>query len=191
MKKIFSSGMLMLCILILIWVVLFKLSFQIPTKFHSYHRSLNLVPFAAPSIVDGKINYGEMVFNCIFFIPLGLLLSVNFKNARFLSKLVFILVFSFTLELIQYIFAIGATDITDIITNTVGGFLGLMLYNLSSNYINTEKLDRVIISSGIFLFVIFISIYGRNYFRRLSRQKLQTTLLKEKSEKNKNGLQLL
>ena len=172
MKKIFSKGMLTLYLLIIIWLVLFKFSFHISSKLNVHHRSLNLIPFAAPSIIDGKINYGEMVYNCIFFIPLGLLLSVNFKNAGFLSKLVFIMVFSVTLELIQYIFAIGATDITDVITNTIGGFLGLILYSVSSNYINAEKLDRVIIFSGIFLFVIFVTMYGSHFLRRPSRQKL-------------------
>lgn len=53
------------------------------------------------------------------------------KKAGFLPKFAFILVFSLTAEFIQFIFAIGATDITDLITNTAGGFLGLKLYGLT------------------------------------------------------------
>jgi glycopeptide antibiotics resistance protein len=166
MNKILSRGLLALYLVILIWSVLFKFSFHISSRFNYQHRSLNLIPFAAPSIVNGEINYGEMVDNCLFFIPFGLLLSVNFKKVGFLPKLAFILVFSVTAELIQYIFAIGATDITDVITNTVGGFLGLILYAISNKYINSEKLDRVIISAGIILFVLFISIYGSHFVRR-------------------------
>ncbi|MDP4108311.1 MAG: VanZ family protein, partial [Bacillota bacterium] len=66
------------------------------------------------------------------------------------------LVLSLTFEFIQFIFAIGATDITDVITNTVGGFLGLKLYSLSNKYITNKKLDRVIIFVGILLLVLLL-----------------------------------
>ena len=152
MRKIVYRGLLALYLLTLIWLVLFKFSFNISSVLDYQHRSLNLIPFAAPKIVNGRINFGEIIYNCLFFIPFGLLLNVNFKKVRFLPKLAFILVFSFTAELIQYIFAIGATDITDLITNTFGGFLGLKLYDLSNKYIKNEKLDSVIISIGTRVF---------------------------------------
>lgn len=158
MGKILSWGLLALYLVMLIWLVLFKLTFHISSVLHYQHRSLNLVPFAAPSRVNGQINFGEMIFNCIFFIPFGLLLNVNFKKVEFLPKFASILIFSFTVELIQFIFAIGATDITDLITNTLGGLLGLKLYDLSNKYINTKKLDILIISTGTLLLVLFISM---------------------------------
>ena len=163
MSRTLSRGLLALYLMILLWIVLFKLKFNISYVFDHPHRSLNLIPFAAPSIVHGAINYGEMIMNCLFFIPFGLLLNVNFKQVRFLPKLVFILCFSLTVEIIQYIFAIGASDITDVITNTFGGFLGLILYDLSKRYIKQEILDRMINSTGIILFVVFISIHVRHY----------------------------
>jgi len=167
MGKILYRGLLALYLAIIIWLVLFKLKFNISSVLNYHHRSLNLIPFAAPSIVNGRINFGEMIYNCIFFIPFGLLLNVNFKKIGFLPKLVFVMVFSLTAELIQFIFAIGATDITDVITNTVGGFLGLKLYNLSNKYINSEKLDKFIISVGILLLVLFISMHVSHFVRRL------------------------
>jgi glycopeptide antibiotics resistance protein len=166
MRKILSRGLLSIYLVILIWLVLLKLKFNITPVLNYHHRSLNLIPFAAPSIVNGAINYGEMIMNCIFFIPFGLLLNVNFKKTGFLPKLIFILAISLTAELIQYIFAIGATDITDIILNTFGGFLGLILYDVSNKYINNEKLDSVIISIGILLFVLFISMHVSHFVLR-------------------------
>jgi glycopeptide antibiotics resistance protein len=166
MGRILSRGLLAVYIVILIWLVIFKFSFHISKILHYHHRSLNLIPFAAPSIVNGRIDYGEMVYNCVFFIPLGLLLNVNFKKAGFLPKLAFIMVFSVSAELIQYIFAIGATDITDVITNTLGGFLGLKLYDLGNKCVKGEKLDRIIIYVGIFFFVLFISIHVSHFVRR-------------------------
>jgi len=155
MGKILSRGLLALYLVILIWLVLFKLQYNIlSVLFNYHHRSLNLIPFAAPSIVNGS--FREMIDNVIIFIPFGLLLNVNFKKVEFLPKFAFILVLSLTFELIQFIFAIGATDITDVITNTVGGFLGLKLYGLSNKYLNNKKLDRVIIFVGILLLVLLL-----------------------------------
>jgi glycopeptide antibiotics resistance protein len=170
MRKILSGGLLVLYLVTLTWLVLFKLTFNISRILNHHHRSLNLVPFAAPSIVNGRIDFGEMILNCVFFIPFGLLLNVNFKKTGFFPKLACILVFSVSAELIQYMFAIGATDITDVITNTVGGFIGLILYDLSNKYINTEKLDRIIISAGALLFVLAISIQSGHFFLRHHQQ---------------------
>jgi len=168
MRNILSRGLLILYVAILIWLVLFKLKFNISSVLQYHHRSLNLIPFAAPSIVHGAVNYGEMIMNCVFFIPFGLLLNVNFKITGFLPKLVMIMCFSLTAELIQYIFAIGATDITDVMTNTFGGFLGLTIYNVSSKYIHREKLDRLIISAGFLLMVLFLSWHASHYLLRRS-----------------------
>jgi glycopeptide antibiotics resistance protein len=165
--KFLSKGLLASYLLMLTWLVLFKLSFHISSILEYHHRSLNLVPFAAPSMINGRINYSEMILNCVFFIPFGLLLNLNFKNTGFLSKLLFVIAFSLTAEILQYIFAIGASDITDVITNTLGGFLGLVLYNLCNKFISTEKLDKIIISAGIILLVLFLSVHFSHFlFRR-------------------------
>ncbi|HBI3801064.1 TPA: VanZ family protein, partial [Enterococcus faecium] len=125
----------------------------LPNRVHEIiltSRSLNLTPFTATG------NFREMIDNVIIFIPFGLLLNVNFKEIGFLPKFAFVLVLSLTFEIIQFIFAIGATDITDVITNTVGGFLGLKLYGLSNKHMNQKKLDRVIIFVGILLLVLLL-----------------------------------
>jgi glycopeptide antibiotics resistance protein len=161
MEKRLSRGMLALYLVMLIWLVPFKLTFNISAIFDHHRRNLNLIPFAS--------NFGEMILNCIFFIPFGLLLSVNFKKAGFITKLAFITLFSLMAELIQYIFAIGAADITDLITNTFGGFLGLTVYGLGNKYISHKRLDRVIISIGAFLFVFFIAMHVSHFIRGSSR----------------------
>ena len=162
MEKRVSKGLLVVYLMILIWFVLFKLRLSIPSLLAGSNRTLNLIPFAAPAIKDGRINYGEMIMNCVIFIPFGLLLSSSFKNVRFLSKLGLIFAFSFLMELLQYIFGIGATDITDLITNTLGGFIGLQLYDLSNKFISSKNLDRAIIIIGILL--LLASLFLRFFF---------------------------
>lgn len=173
MKKILSGGIFALYLIMLLWLVLFKLRVNISSVFNYPHRSLNLIPFAAPAKVNGEISFGEIIYNFLFFIPFGLLLSVNFKKPRFLTKLVFIMVFSVSVELVQYIFAIGATDITDVITNTLGGLIGLALYALCSKYINNEKLDRVINVIGAVLFVLFMVARSRITLRKPGQNERQ------------------
>ncbi|WP_031526528.1 VanZ family protein [Dyadobacter crusticola] len=158
MEKTVSRGLLAIYLVALIWLVLFKLTFSIPYLLDGANRTLNLIPFGAPAIKNGRINYGEMIMNCVMFIPFGLLLSASFKKARFWPKLAIILAFSFVVELLQYLFAIGATDITDIITNTLGGFIGLQLYDLSNKYISSRNLDCTIIVLGILLLLFFLFV---------------------------------
>lgn len=151
--KSLSKALLALYLLVLLWLVLFKFSFNFSLILNNQTRSINLIPFA---FVNERGNLREIIYNCAVFIPFGLLLSVNCKRANFLRKLAFVLVFSLTAEIAQFVFAIGITDITDLITNTFGGFLGLILYHLSNKYIKNEKLDRFIVLVGIALLVFFL-----------------------------------
>jgi glycopeptide antibiotics resistance protein len=150
MEKIISRGLLAFYLVILTWLVLFKLQYNILSVFHYQYTSFNLIPFAA----SGSIR--EMIDNILIFIPLGLLLEVNFKKGGFSPKLFLVLALSITFEFIQLIFAIGATDITDVITNTVGGLLGLKLYGVCNRLISSKKLDWVILLVGIFLLVLLV-----------------------------------
>ncbi len=151
--KSLSKALFASYLFILLWLVLFKFSFNLSLLLDAHTRSINLIPFA---FVNGRGNLREILYNCAAFIPLGLLLSVNFKRAAFWRKLAFVSVFSLTAEIAQYVLAIGATDITDLITNTIGGFLGLILYDLCKKYIHNEKLDRFIVVAGTILLILFI-----------------------------------
>jgi glycopeptide antibiotics resistance protein len=156
MRKILSVALFVSYLAILIWLVLFKFSFNISAVLDRHHRSLNLIPFAAPSLINGAINYREMIFNCLFFVPFGLLLCINFKKIGLLPKIAFIKFFSLAAELIQYIFAIGATDITDVITNTFGGLIGLGVFSLCNKFISHEKLEKILISVGVLMLVLIL-----------------------------------
>ncbi|AUM97722.1 VanZ family protein [Clostridium botulinum] len=62
------------------------------------------------------------------FIPLGILVPTLFKNIS-KKKVIFICFgVSLSFETIQYIFGLGASDIDDLILNTLGGIIGTLLY---------------------------------------------------------------
>lgn len=109
----------------LIWVIIFKLEFSI--KELPQIRNINLIPFNQPAIVNGKADISEIVLNVLAFIPYGLFIHILMDEKSILKKLLIIFATSFIFELIQYIFAIGASDITDIISNTSGGIIGVVV----------------------------------------------------------------
>ena len=154
--KLLSRTLLALYLLILLWLVLFKFSVDLSSVLAYQTRSLNLIPFATVS----RDNLRETIYNFFVFVPLGLLLSVNLKRTTFWRMLAFVFVFSLAVETIQFVFAIGVTDITDVITNTSGGLLGLALYALSSRYVDNKKLDRSIVVAGTVLLILLVVLLG-------------------------------
>lgn len=123
---------------LLLWLVLFKTSTDIISVITTYQaRSINLVPFTG--------HLSEMLENFIIFIPFGLLLGAALKKSAFWKKSAYVLLLSVAIETIQFVLAIGVSDITDVITNTLGGLLGLAVYKTSTKGDDTEKTDRMII----------------------------------------------
>lgn len=166
-----SKTFLGLYLLILLWLVLFKFSLNL-ASISNYQTGLNLVPFAGAL----QNNPGEMIFNFVVFIPFGLLLSVNLKRAAFWRKFAFVFVFSLIVEIIQFVFAIGATDITDVITNSSGGLLGLLLYGVGSKYAHHRKLDRYIVVAGTMLLISVIGILFSGQVRFQAAPAAKATL---------------
>jgi glycopeptide antibiotics resistance protein len=72
-----------------------------------------------------------------------------------------IFAFSFAVELIQYAIAIGVADITDLIMNTLGGFIGLAAYAAARGGTNNKRLDRGILLVGalILLTILYLRIF--------------------------------
>lgn len=140
---------------ILLWLVLFKFSYEPFAVIQNLQtRSLNLIPFA-------RTRNSEMISNLVAFIPFGVMLGVNFKSVVFRYKLAVIFAFSLAAEIIQFAFAIGVADITDVIMNTLGGFLGLAVYSVIRKYTNDRYLDGFILIAGtlILLTILYLRIF--------------------------------
>lgn len=136
--KAFTRSVLVAYLLVLLWLVLFKFSTDILGVLAGHQaRSLNLIPFAASS-------RGEMLDNFLAFFPLGLLLGINDKTGSMGRKVAFVVLLSLAVEVLQYLLAIGATDITDVLMNSLGGFGGLALTDLAHRYVRHEYLSRVL-----------------------------------------------
>ena len=148
-----SRVLLGLYLICLLWLTLFKLSYDIVGVIADYRtRSLNLIPF----VTLGQTGLSETVSNVVTFVPFGILLALNFAKAPFWRLVLVVLVFSVTVETLQYVLAIGTTDATDVVTNTLGGLVGIGLFRLVARLVDTAILDRVVVALGAVLFVAFL-----------------------------------
>ena len=150
-----SKFLLGIYLFFLLWLILFKLSFNLPQFLTYSYSNVNLVPFSTFSFENTTV-LRETTDNLIVFFPFGVLLNVNFKRLSFSKKLGIIFLVSFLAELIQFLFGIGVADITDLITNTTGGLIGLWAYQLLNKHLSTNKLDRLAIILGYILFLFLI-----------------------------------
>lgn len=73
----------------------------------------------------------NLLGNVIGFIPLGFLLPIIRQKKKFsFISVIFVFLFSLTIEGIQLIFRIGVFDVDDLLLNTLGGFIGYVSYLL-------------------------------------------------------------
>ncbi|MCL1870321.1 MAG: VanZ family protein [Promicromonosporaceae bacterium] len=109
-------------VLVLVWVVLLKLHTD---GFGDLvgRRSVNVVPFGGTGA--GGVGASELAVNVLAFIPLGVLAYLAARRRRFARVFLPIVALSLVFEIVQLVFGIGASDITDVLTNSAGGLLGL------------------------------------------------------------------
>ena len=114
--------------------------------------NLNLLPFAEMLAYPGNA-----LLNVALFLPLGLLLPLIWGQFRTMKNTVlFGFAMSLTIELLQILVG-RATDINDLITNTLGAALGFGLWKLAppiplGSYENRREVYGV---CGIVLVVMF------------------------------------
>ncbi len=128
-------------LIILTWIIVFKFSFSINEL--PDLRGVNLIPFAGSVIVNGKLFYSELILNVLAFVPFGVYLSMVKPAYPVWKRILLIAVVSLLYEVLQFIFAIGASDITDLINNTLGGAIGCLIYFVFSK-IMKEKTNKVL-----------------------------------------------
>ena len=108
----------------LIWIILFKMDLSIL----SFRQPRSMNPFSASAISNGTIDLSELLNNILIFIPCGIYACMLLPERSFFIKVLPAFFISLGLELFQFLLAVGACDITDLINNTFGGIIGIILY---------------------------------------------------------------
>lgn len=120
-------------IIILLYLLLFK-SVSIRQVFSENRRilrAINIVPFdylTNNDIIARSFAFSNVFGNIVLFIPMGIYMPLLRQDEKIPKNILLLFFMSLSVEVIQYIFAIGITDIDDIILNCLGGFIGIITY---------------------------------------------------------------
>ena len=80
-------------------------------------------------IVNGAVDVQEILYNGLVFLPFGLYLGMLQPRRSWWKNLLVMAGVSLAYETLQYLLAIGASDITDLLMNTAGGAVGLLVFS--------------------------------------------------------------
>ncbi|MDR7246543.1 VanZ family protein [Priestia megaterium] len=153
-----TAGLFAVYLFALIWIIVFKMqfSFQGLPDF----RKINLIPFAGSANVNNQIDFNEIIYNVFAFIPFGIYISMLKPSWSFLKKIAVIAGVSLLFEVLQFIFAIGASDITDLIGNTLGGIIGVGVYIVFCKLFGTKanKILNILTSLGVIFLVALVLV---------------------------------
>lgn len=119
----------------------------LPFIFNHPYTSMNVVPFI--DVLSSRGDFiRQVVLNVVMTVPFGFLLPLVKKaNVNVLKVVLYTFLLSLSIELLQpLINDFRSSDITDLITNVIGGFIGYLIYLIFKplttkilNYIKTVK----------------------------------------------------
>jgi glycopeptide antibiotics resistance protein len=116
-------------LLLLAGIILFKLPFYSP-EISDGIRVINLIPFQGSFDENDNFLLREILSNTLIFMPFGVYISMLKGEWTFIKKALPIIGAPLVFEILQYIFAMGRSDITDLLDNTLGGIIGIGIYVL-------------------------------------------------------------
>ncbi len=102
---------------------------SIPFIFNHPYKPMNLEPFI--DVAYGRGDFiRQIVLNVIMTVPFGFLLPlIKNKNPKLLKTVLYTFLLSLSIEILQpLISGSRSSDITDIITNVLGGIIGYVMY---------------------------------------------------------------
>lgn len=161
-KKLYylTMAMFLTYLLFLVWVILFKLEFSL--KALGTVRAYNFIPFHYEEEHDVRFHLSEVLENMAIFIPAGIYLCLLWGKLSFRKKIALVFVLSLVLECSQYILAVGSFDVTDLITNTVGGMVGIAFYWIGQVlFHDKERAERTL---ALLVNVVTILLVGGVFF---------------------------
>ena len=112
---------------LVLYVTLMPIIVSLPFIFNHPYMPMNMIPF--DDYFSGRGDpVRQILLNIIVTMPFGFLLPMV-KKQNLVSCLFWTFLFSLAIELTQPLMnGFRAADITDLITNTMGGLLGYLLY---------------------------------------------------------------
>jgi len=158
-----ATVLFVIYLLVLTGIVLFKLPFRF--EFSDGIRAINLIPFQGSFAENGVLLLRDFFYNILVFIPLGVYISMLKGDWPFVKKALPAIALSFAFEALQFIFAIGRSDVTDLIGNTLGGVIGIGFYALLFRiFKNSCRINMIVNVFALALTVCAVSRFAYLFY---------------------------
>lgn len=148
---LFVNTLMYIYLSFVLYFTLMPIITSLPFIFNHTYIKMNLEPFI--DVLNGRGDFIRQVgLNVIMTIPFGFLITlVRNKKTKLLNVIFCTFLLSLVIELLQpLINGVRSSDITDIITNTIGGIVGYVLYLLFKPII-TRMLNYIKKSSKLII----------------------------------------
>ena len=109
-------------------------------------------------LFNGEEKPSDVFLNFLVLIPLGIYLSIIFKNHKLTNTILFSFLFSATIEIFQLFTAFGCFSFIDLISNIIGAVIGYLIYVLLIKFIKEERQIKVINITNIVVLIIFVPL---------------------------------
>lgn len=139
-KKYIFAGIFAIYLIFMIRIILLK---DIPISrildYTGRTRAVNMIPlysiydFLFSGTAGFKQIWTNILGNIAVFIPLGMLVPVLFGRKKLSEAVIAGACVSIVLEIVQFVFALGISDVDDVILNVIGGITGWLIYRLIQN----------------------------------------------------------
>lgn len=104
---------------------------SLPFMFNHPYTKMNLNLF--DDLINGRGDYLiQIVLNIILTVPFGFLISYKIDKVNLLKVILYTFILSLGAELLQPLINLRSADITDLLTNVVGGIIGYIFFKLIS-----------------------------------------------------------
>lgn len=161
-----------LYIIILLFVIMFRCGIE---EFIGKYNGIVLQPFSDKYNYTSKLARNLCyIGNIVCFIPAGIYLTLLFEKCngrikKYIFSMLCIIGMSLFIEVMQYILVIGMSSTTDLIQNTTGGAIGIVLYILLRKLISDNIIFKInkwtcFVLIGIDIIAIFIILANINLY---------------------------
>lgn len=149
MKKVIKA-LFIIYILALIYILFLHNSYRVGLntfnieRFSKEHLKMcNIIPFhtivnyfdrLAHHTINTNIVVTNLLVNLILFFPMGIALPILHKKKfdQFWKFLIFIIIITVLVEILQFITLMGGADVDDVILNTIGACIGYTIIQIKS-----------------------------------------------------------
>lgn len=124
----FINTVMFIYLSFVLYFTLMPIITSLPFMFNHAYTPMNMVPFI--NVATGRGDYArQIILNILMTVPFGFLLPLTSKKPTFFKVVLCTFLLSLSIELIQpLISGFRSSDITDLITNVLGGSVGYLAY---------------------------------------------------------------